>query len=277
MKTPDYTPPQPPVGSHGGEPTPPTGSVAALTAQVRRLQVLVGVSTAASLVALVLGGYALLGRGTSAVSSQPVAPAASQPAPAASQTTVARPKPADAGTAPAGTIALGAVNQGKPVLDVYEDFQCPACKVAEDHFGPEVKQLVASGDVEVRYHMMSFLDQALRNDSSVRAANGGFCAHDQGKFLAYHDLLFANHPAKEGDGWTDAQLADLAGRAGVDGAAWQACVASGKHVDAVKQANDTSLAAGVNSTPTYRINGAKADLQGVANAGGLKAVIDSLR
>lgn len=274
MSAPGYQPPQPPVGAHpaqvsGVDPD----ALARLSGEVRRLRVLVGVSTVASVVALALGGLALVGRSADAVPGV----AATRAAPAASGTPVTRPRPADAGVAPAGTIVLGPTDQGLPVLDIYEDFQCPACAQAEEHFGAEVDQLVASGRVEVRFHVMTFLDAMLRNDSSARASAGGFCAHEQGRFLAWHDTLFANHPATEGTGWTDAQLAGHAGTSGLDTAAWQACVDSGKYATAVQQANEGSLAGGVNSTPTYKLNGATLDLGAVAGAGGLAVVIDSVR
>lgn len=190
----------------------------------------------------------------------------------ASAQAVSKPGPADAGEAPSGTIILGTAGKGLPVLDIYEDFQCPACAQVERVFGTQVDELVASGRVEVRYHMMSFLDEMLKNDSSVRAANGGFCAHDQGRFLAWHDVLFANHPANEGDGWTDGQLRALADKAGLDTASWSACVASGRFASAVSAANELSLQGGVNSTPTYMLNGAKLNLNSVAATGLAKYV-----
>jgi len=189
----------------------------------------------------------------------------------------ASPAAATVGAAPLGTIVLGAAGGGRPVLDIYEDFQCPACAAAESYVGDDVDALVAAKSVEVRYHMMSFLDQMLGNDSSVRAANGGFCAHEQGKFLSWHDTLFAkaNHPKNEGDGWTDAQLRTLAGSAGLDVPAWSACVASGKYAAQVTAANDLSLKGGVNSTPTFQLNGRKVDLNAALNAGGLKAYVEA--
>ncbi len=275
--------PDPPVSPQPSPhyPTQPTGvapsgagpdAVARLAARVRTLTLVALLSLLVSVASLVVAGVAL---------SRPVVNLAGQaPAGAPASTTAttpAKPTRSDAGEAGPGTIVVGAVGKNQPVLDIYEDFQCPACAQVEKYFGSEVDAMVAANTVEVRYHMMSFLDQMLKNDSSVRAAAGGFCAADQGKFLAWHDTLFANHPAKEGDGWTDAQLAGFATKAGLDVAAWQACVASGKHVEEVKQANDRALQSGVNSTPTYLLNGSILNLQSVANSGGLKVVVDSVR
>ena len=124
---------------------------------------------------------------------------------------------------------------------------------------------------------MSFLDHNLGNDSSTRAANGGFCAHEQGKFEAWHDTLFVtkNRPATEGDGWTDAQLTAFAGQAGLDMTAWGSCVQSGRTSDLITAANDLSLKAGVTGTPTFKLNGTTLNLNSVASAGGLVKLVEA--
>ena len=238
-------------------------------------------AAALGLVAVALAAFALARPLPAPAASAPPA-SASAPVTATAPATlsmIVTGKPADAGVAPSGAIVLGAAGQGHPVLDIYEDFQCPACASVEKALGPQVDALLADGRIEVRYHVMSFLDGMLRNDSSVRAAAGGFCAHDQGKFAAWHGTLFApaNHPKTEGDGWTDAQLTALAGTAGLNVTEWSACVASGQHAQLVTDANDLSLAAGVNATPTFKLNGTKLDLQKVINLGGLTKVVDANR
>jgi protein-disulfide isomerase len=257
----------------------PAEAIARLERRLGHLRALAGASAALALVAVALAAFALARPGLAPAATQPTASVtATSSAPTALQM-IKTGTPADAGAAPSGTIVLGTAGQGLPVLDIYEDFQCPACTSIEKIFGPQVDALLADGRIEVRYHMMSFLDGMLRNDSSVRAAAGGFCAHEQGKFGAWHGTLFApaNHPAKEGDGWTDAQLAALAKTAGLDVAAWSSCVASGKYAQQVADANELSLAAGVNATPTFKLNGTKLDLQKVSNLGGLARVVDANR
>src|SRR5947209_1214982 len=56
-------------------------------------------------------------------------------------------------------IVLGPAT-GVPVVDLYEDFQCPACKAFETGGGKQaIEQLVTAGKAKVVYHMLSFLDQ----------------------------------------------------------------------------------------------------------------------
>ena len=73
----------------------------------------------------------------------------------------------------------------KPVLDVYEDFQCPACANLEKVLGPTINQLANQGKVRVNLHPMTFLDSNLNNDASLRAAAAFGCAVDAGATAKY--------------------------------------------------------------------------------------------
>ncbi len=106
-------------------------------------------------------------------------------------------------TEPGGPIMRNPDVTSVPVLDYWEDFQCPACRDLEKASGDAVRAMVAAGEVEVRYHMLSFLDGRLGNDSSQRAANAFACSASTGTQGPYHDTVFANQPAEEGAGYTD--------------------------------------------------------------------------
>lgn len=158
-----------------------------------------------------------------------------------------------------GIVANGATTKaGAPTLDIYEDFQCPACGQVEKAIGPTIKKMEAAGEVRVVYHMKSFLDANLGNDSSLRAAIGASCAADAGKFAAYHDTIYANQPAQEGTGYTDAALEKFAGTAGITGqelTTWKKCNADKTYTDYVKRVEDATAKAGVTGTPSFRVNG----------------------
>jgi protein-disulfide isomerase len=145
-----------------------------------------------------------------------------------------------------------------PTVDVYADFQCPICGRFEKAFGPALTAMAKAGEIKYVVHMMSFLDDNLGNDSSKRSTNAAACAADAGKFLEYHSAVFAAQPAKEGDGYTDAQLTEFAKTAGITGAAlttWQQCTTSGQHSQYVTDVAEASGKAGVTGTPTVKING----------------------
>ncbi|MEP7017551.1 MAG: thioredoxin domain-containing protein [Actinomycetota bacterium] len=145
-----------------------------------------------------------------------------------------------------------------PTLEVYEDFQCPTCGALEKAMGPTFTSMANAGEIKFVVHSLSFLDDNLKNDSSKRASNAAACASDAGKYLAYHALVFAAQPAQEGAGYTDAQLTQFASEAGITGAAlttWQKCTTSGQHAQYVADVQDSAGRAGVNSTPTVKLDG----------------------
>jgi protein-disulfide isomerase len=144
-----------------------------------------------------------------------------------------------------------------PTLDLYEDFQCSNCGNLEKAMGAQIRTLAQAGQIKLVVHVLSFLDTNLKNDSSTRAANAAACAADAGKFLPYHAAVFAGQPA-EGVGYTDAQLTAFAKTAGITGTAlttWQQCTTSHQHAQYVTDVQTAGEKAGVNSTPTVKLNG----------------------
>ncbi|MGZ4783593.1 MAG: DsbA family protein [Oryzihumus sp.] len=153
---------------------------------------------------------------------------------------------------------------GAPTLDLYEDFQCPVCGKLEQVFGQQISSMAKAGDIKLVVHMMSFLDAKLGNDSSVRAAAAAACAADQGKFLDYHGVVYANQPAQEGAGYTDADLMGFASKAGLSGSAlttWTKCFDAKAHLGYAKDVETAAEKAGVFSTPTLKLNGKDLPLQ----------------
>jgi protein-disulfide isomerase len=151
-----------------------------------------------------------------------------------------------------------AANAKVPTVDVYADFQCPVCGNFEKAFGPTLTKMAKAAQIKYVVHMMTFLDANLGNDASKRSTNAAACAADAGKFAEYHSAVFAAQPAKEGDGYTNAQLTEFAQTAGITGPAlttWQKCTDSGQHNQYVADVADASGRAGINQTPTVKLNG----------------------
>lgn len=170
-----------------------------------------------------------------------------------------RTTPVGATSESGGIVAnAGGLKQNIPTIDVYEDFQCPACASAEAQLGDTLKSYATTNKANVVYHIKSFLDESLRNDSSTRAGIAAACAADAGKFQAYHSGVFAIQPEEEGRGYTDAQLATVAQQSGIAGndfATWTSCVNNKQYAGYLKRVDDASSKDGVNATPTFRVNG----------------------
>ena len=76
------------------------------------------------------------------------------------------------------------------------------------------------------------------------------CAHEQGKFWAYHDALFAAAPKASPD-----DLKSLAQQSGVELHGFEACLSSGKFATAIATDIDEGKKAGVTGTPAFFVNG----------------------
>lgn len=168
---------------------------------------------------------------------------------------------------------------GKPVLEIWADFQCPACAQFEALFGTTVEKLATDKDARVIWRSTSFLDNGFPGDNSKRAAAAWGCAIDAGKKVEYHDLVFANQPATEGVGWTDDQLLQFGKDAGIKDEnldAFNKCV--GDH-DYIKWANNGTAESHANEvpgTPSLYLNGAEVQPEDRATPEALaKAVADA--
>ncbi|MFZ9283332.1 MAG: DsbA family protein [Candidatus Nanopelagicales bacterium] len=155
-------------------------------------------------------------------------------------------------------LVVGNAPASAPLLQIFEDAQCPACQSFEAAFGEAVQELIDSAEVRVMFQPMFFLDNRLPQSkgSSLRAANALGCAADEGVAAEFHRTIFANAPAVEGTGWTDIELKLFGAGAGVaDPQRFDSCVDSGKYFEWVANSNKWAFDSGVEGTPTIWLDG----------------------
>jgi protein-disulfide isomerase len=133
-----------------------------------------------------------------------------------------------------------------PVIMIeVSDYDCSHCRDYSRDIEPKLEeQYIKTG--KVRYIVHSF---GFGPDTQAIAA-ASLCAGDQGKFFEYHALLFKNQGAFDSN-----SLASYAQQVGIDAQAFATCVNSGKHRADVDASSKAVVAAGVNSTPSFFING----------------------
>src|SRR5437868_10451928 len=64
---------------------------------------------------------------------------------------------------PDGTVVMATKGVTSPVVDIYEDFQCPACKQAEEISGATFRNLAAEGKAKVVYHPITIFPESFNN------------------------------------------------------------------------------------------------------------------
>ncbi|CAN2192321.1 DsbG Protein-disulfide isomerase [Candidatus Nanopelagicaceae bacterium] len=144
--------------------------------------------------------------------------------------------------------------KGVPVLDLYEDFQCPSCARFEGTQGQYLESLIADKKATVVFHTLSFI-----GTESIIAANAGACSADEGKFLALHKMLYQTQPQENSGAWTTEALIAAGGSVGIKSKAYKDCVTNGTYADWVTNVQTSAAKADVNSTPTVFINGKQLD------------------
>ena len=143
-------------------------------------------------------------------------------------------------------------------IDVFEDFQCPACQRFTENTEPLIIQnLVASGQARYVFHNYPFLDGngAGSTGESDQAANAAMCANDQDKFWEMHSILYANWNGENQGAFSSRRLQAMAESLGLDLDAFNSCFNSNKYEAEIQADFDLGGQMGVSGTPTVFVNG----------------------
>ena len=173
-------------------------------------------------------------------------------------------------------VPYGTGTDAVPLLEVWEDFQCPACAAVEKANGAGMEKLATDGKIRLLWRPTYFLDTNLKNDSSKRAIMAWGCAIDQGKAKEYHNAVFANQPATEGEGYTDEKLIAIAEQVGITGAKkdqFTTCLNDRVYAGWAQNSEAAFQAAGVPGTPTGYLNGKEIQAATLADPAKLEAAI----
>jgi protein-disulfide isomerase len=109
---------------------------------------------------------------------------------------------------------------------------------------------------------MVFRDFAFLGAESTVAANAAQCAEDQNELWPYHDALYSAKVAddarggEEDDGFfSTAELLKLGQQVGLNMTTFTSCVNNNSDANIVAEEKGAAANAGVDSTPTFLING----------------------
>jgi protein-disulfide isomerase len=157
--------------------------------------------------------------------------------------------------APAGIPSAGWVlgSASAPVvIDLYEDFQCPACEQWGQNVLPSlVRNELAGGTVRLAYHAFAFI-----GPESMNAGRAAWAAERQGRFWDMWTTLYANQGLHENGGaFARPRLIAMADALGLDPGRFVADLDSAGASSFVTDGIAEAAAAGVASTPTLMIAG----------------------
>jgi protein-disulfide isomerase len=183
---------------------------------------------------------------------------------AATPATPAAPADRPALDMPIGQTPEGFWYKGKPDAPVavveYADFQCPGC----GYFANQLEQRLIADYIETGRAHLVFQDYPLPgHPNAIPAAEAARCAGDQAAFWPMHDLLFAAQQQWATLSQPLQQFGVYAEQLKLDRATFEQCMTSAKHHDFVLKAQQAGDQLGLPGTPSFAVNGALIDTQGV--------------
>jgi protein-disulfide isomerase len=138
-------------------------------------------------------------------------------------------------------------NKNAPITIVeFSDYECTYCQQWHLQVWPEIVKKY--GD-QVRLVYRDFPLFGLHNNAEPTAV-AAHCADEQGKYWEYHDTIFSGKYPLNRQSY-EAMAISLK----LDSSKFAACLDSGRYLDVVKSNYDFASKLGVQSTPTFFVNG----------------------
>lgn len=141
--------------------------------------------------------------------------------------------------------AIGSADAAVTII-AFEDYQCPFCLKAEII----IQELLLEYPDDILFVYRDFPLYTI-HPQALPAAMAANCAGEQGQYWEYHHALYDNQSALSQTGIYD-QLAD---QLGLNTENFSSCITSERYKSEVQADQDEGLLAGVNSTPTWFVNG----------------------
>lgn len=127
----------------------------------------------------------------------------------------------------------------------FSDFQCPFCK---RWFAEVYEPLLAEYEGQIRFVYRNLPLTSIHPDA-FSAAEAALCANEQNAFWDFHDKLLS------GDVLGSSVYTQYASDLNLNASAFEACMKAGSYRAKIQEDSDFAINMGVNSTPTFFING----------------------
>jgi protein-disulfide isomerase len=142
-------------------------------------------------------------------------------------------------------------------IEIFSDFGCGHCANYALNTGNLIfEKYVAMGQVYIIYNSVGSL---LGHPNSISTIEAAYCAGDQNMFWQFHDLIYANQVNlfANVNQKIDKTLVAFAEYLSMDIDTFNECIDSNKYSDEISEDFSEAVQAGVNSTPSFIINGKK--------------------
>lgn len=145
------------------------------------------------------------------------------------------------------TPTLGPADAPVTVI-MFIDFECPFCQQSYATFKGVAEQYQPVLRIAYKHFPLVSI-----HPRALIAGEAATCAHDQGKFWEFYDILFREKV------FTEAALSSYATDLGLDINRFNTCLKTNRHTPTLETDLQDGIAAGVRGTPTYFVNGRKVE------------------
>lgn len=185
----------------------------------------------------ILVGYVIWGRGTTAQAAQ-------QPSGQIAEAPTTEPQFVRYDIPTEGYPSFGPADAPITIVE-FSDFQCPFCRRFHDD---TYQALLDAYPNQIRFVYRNLPLTSIHPDA-MPSAVASLCANDQNAYWDYHEKLFSSEALDE------ATFIEYATDLSLNVDEFTACLSSGKHDEFIQQDMDFALGLGIQSTPTFFING----------------------
>ncbi len=144
-----------------------------------------------------------------------------------------------------------ASDSAKVTLVEFGDYQCPACGMA----APVIKQILDEYQGKVGFVFRHF--PLPQHSNAMIAAKAAEAAGEQGKYWQMHDRLYSAQQEWENLPNPTETFVGYAKEFGMDESAFKASITTEKFFDKINGDKNDGNTLGVDSTPTFFVNGIK--------------------
>lgn len=140
-----------------------------------------------------------------------------------------------------GVVVVGQADA--PTIQIWEDFNCPACGTFEGQNGEQIATAVEAGDLRVEYHNLDFQNPgSTSGEYSTRAIAAIQCVAAKDTlpvFTEVKNTFYANQPAGQGGDLSASDLAGIAESAGANADTVE-CIGNVETNGGMEKASDTA-------------------------------------
>jgi protein-disulfide isomerase len=172
-----------------------------------------------------------------------------------------------------GTLTMAKSGVTRPLVDVFEDFQCPVCKEFHQVNDATLKNLAGEGKAKVVYHPIVIFTQEPLASNSTRASAAARCVTGGAGWLAFQDQLFLHQPPEGSLGFSAGDLVSYGSAAGAGGSGFTTCVLTMRYAAQVGKTSAAVIAGGLLGTPTVKVNGKALPTSETLTAEGLRNAV----